>query len=165
MNRYKIAIGCDHTAILLKNKIIDFLKSQGHDICDFGTNDNESTHYPIFGRRVAINVVKKNFDYGIVICGTGIGISNAANKVKYARCILASELIQVKLARENYDANILAIGERVNGYGRIIDLIKVFLNTKYLNKNDNNINLINQKISKLIDRDDLFNDIANNSKK
>lgn len=161
MQKYKIAIGCDHTVTPFKDQIAKALKDQGHSVIDCGTYNLERTHYPIYGREVALKVAKKECNFGIVICGTGIGIANSANKVKNIRCILASDLMLAKLARENYDANILAMGGRVNGIGKMLDLVNIFLNTNYKNINHKEIEMIDTKIDKIIDNKDLFTKIIN----
>lgn len=134
----RIAIGNDHIVTDKKNEIINWLKEQGHEIINVGTNDNIRTHYPIYGRNVALEVVKGNADVGIVICGTGVGISNGANKVKGARVVLTREVLGAKMARERLDANVLGLGGRITGVGLMQEIITTFLNTKFINSPENN---------------------------
>ena len=130
MERKRIAIGCDHIVTPIKNQIKNHLISQGHDVVDCGTYDNERTHYPIFGKRVAEEVVNNNFDFGVVICGTGVGISNSAQKVKGARVALVRDLYTAKKSREQYNANVIAFGGRITGTGIIEEAIDIFGKTE-----------------------------------
>ncbi|MBC1637720.1 ribose 5-phosphate isomerase B [Listeria welshimeri] len=111
----KIAIGNDHVGIELKPIIIQFLKELGHEVEDFGAFTNERTDYPEYGKKVAENVAAGKTDLGILICGTGVGISIAANKVKGIRAVVCSEPYSAKLSREHNNTNILAFGSRVIG--------------------------------------------------
>ena len=131
MERKKIAIGCDHIVTPIKNKLRDLLISQGHNVTDVGTYDNERTHYPIYGKRVAEEVVNNNFDFGIVICGTGVGITNSAQKVKGARVALVKDLYSTKKAREQFDANIIGFGGQITGFGIMEEAVEIFSNTKF----------------------------------
>jgi ribose 5-phosphate isomerase B len=111
----KIGIGNDHVALDMKLEIIEFLEELGHKVVDFGTHTNERTDYPIHGLSVAKAVVEKEVDCGILICGTGVGISLAANKVKGIRAVVCSEPYSAKLSKEHNNTNILAFGARVIG--------------------------------------------------
>lgn len=111
----KIAIGNDHVAIDMKNDIVEYLKSKGHDIINVGTDSSESTHYPIWAKKVCDMVVSGKVEKGILICGTGIGISIAANKVKGIRAVACSEPYSAKLSVQHNNSNILAFGARVVG--------------------------------------------------
>ena len=155
----RIAIGCDHIVIDMKNELIKYLKSQGHTIIDFGTYDKTRTHYPMYGRAVAINVVSQKVDLGVVLCGTGVGISNSASKVKGSRCLLVTNPILAKKAKEDYNANIISFGGRVIGVGTAIDIIDSFINAKYKGKNTDLIKMIDEKIISFKDSDNLFNEI------
>ena len=120
-----IAIACDHAALEMKREIIKLLSARGLEYKDFGTYTEDSCHYPIFGVRAAKAVADGECDRGIVICGTGIGISLAANKIKGIRCALCSDPYSAKMTRAHNDANMLALGARVVG----IDLAKMIVET------------------------------------
>lgn len=111
----KIAIGNDHTAVELKNIIKEHLGKKGYEVIDLGTDSKESCDYPIYGEKVGRAVVSKEADLGIAICGTGLGISLAANKVKGVRACVCSEPYTARLSRMHNNANVLAFGARVVG--------------------------------------------------
>lgn len=121
----KIAIGSDHGGFELKEIVKKELENHGIEIIDCGTNDNESVDYPDYGKIVAEKVSKGESDRGIVICGTGIGISIAANKVKGIRCALCGDTYSARMAMEHNNSNVLALGARVIG----VDLAKEIVNT------------------------------------
>lgn len=117
----KIGIGNDHVAVDYKNKIRQYIEEKyGYEVINFGTDSTERFNYPMAGEAVANAVVKKEVDKGIVICGTGVGISLAANKVNGIRCVTCSELYSAKRSREHNDTNMLAFGARVVG----IDMLR-----------------------------------------
>ena len=126
-----IAIGCDHAAVKLKDAVIEFLKSKGYEYVDFGASEGESVDYPDKAILVAEAVAQGKADKGILICGTGIGMSIAANKVKGIRCALCSDTFSAHATREHNDANVLAFGERVVGAGLAIDIVDTFLSTEF----------------------------------
>ena len=111
----KIAIGSDHVGLELKPVIVEYLKELGHEVEDFGAYSKERTDYPIYGEKVAKAVIEGNYDCGIVMCGTGVGISIAANKIKGIRAVVCSEPYSAKLSKEHNNTNILAFGSRVIG--------------------------------------------------
>ncbi|AHI53018.1 RpiB/LacA/LacB family sugar-phosphate isomerase [Spiroplasma culicicola] len=152
----KIAIGCDHIVTDVKNKVIEMLKRDNIEVIDCGTYDFERTHYPIYGQRVAVKVVQGEVEFGIVICGTGVGISNGAQKVKGARAILTKDVLTAIDAREKYDANIVGFGGRIVGLGLMYEIIEKFINTKYRGENDSVINEINQLIKKENYNEEIF---------
>ncbi len=119
----KIALGSDHAGLPLKNEIIKHLEGKGIEIKDFGTYTEESCDYPDYAQKVAEKVVAKEFDFGILVCGTGIGISIAANKVKGVRAALCSDTFSAHACREHNNANILALGQRVVGVGLALDIV------------------------------------------
>ena len=119
----KIAIASDHSGVELKLEIIEYLKELGHEVSDFGTNSKESVDYPIYGKKVADEVAKGKYDGGVLICGTGIGISLAANKVKGIRAAVCSEPYSAKLSKMHNNSNIIAFGARVVG----VDLAKMIV--------------------------------------
>ena len=127
----KIAIGNDHAALELKNHIVDYLVKEGHEVVNFGTDTPASTDYPIYGARVAHAVANGECERGVVICGTGIGISISANKVKGIRCALCSEPVSAKLTRQHNDANVLAMGARIIGPAMAEEIVHTFLTTEF----------------------------------
>ena len=127
----KIAIGCDHGAFRLKNEIIEFLNSENYEVKDFGTYSEESCDYPDIALPVAEAVENKEYDFGILVCGTGIGIGIAANKVPGVRAALCSDTFSAHATREHNNANILTMGQRVVGTGLALDIVKTFLNTEF----------------------------------
>ena len=129
----KIAIGNDHAATALKFEIMDYVKELGHEVVNFGTDTNESCNYPEIGARVGHAVVEEDFDCGILICGTGVGISIAANKVKGVRAALCHDCFSAQATREHNDANIVAMGARVIGPGLAVKIVDIFLNTPFSN--------------------------------
>lgn len=127
----KIAIGCDHAAYDVKNRLKDYLISSGHSVLDEGTNSSTSVDYPTFGHAVARKVALKKVDKGIVICGSGIGISIAANKIKGIRAALCTSVIHAELSRKHNDANVLALGARLTKYSEIELIVKKWIETSF----------------------------------
>ena len=127
----KIAVGCDHGGVELKNEIIRYLESENYEVKDFGTYSTESCDYPDIAQPVAEAVAAKEFEFGILICGTGIGIGIAANKVPGIRAALCSDTFSAHATREHNNANILTMGQRVVGPGLAIDIVKTFLSAKF----------------------------------
>lgn len=127
----KIAIGADHGGVDLKDAVKTYLIEQGLEVEDFGTNSNESCDYPIYGEKVGEAVSFGDCDRGIVICGTGLGISMAANKVPGIRCAVCTNEFMAAMAREHNDANVLALGARVLGEGLAMRIVKVWLDTEF----------------------------------
>ena len=127
----KIAIGNDHVAVEMKNHIIDYLTAKGHELVNFGTDTNERCDYPIYGKKVADAVAKGECEFGILICGTGIGISIAANKVKGIRAAVCSDPYSARLTRQHNNANIIAFGARVVGEATAEMIVDEFLNAEY----------------------------------
>lgn len=127
----RIGIGNDHSALELKAEIIEFLKEKGHEVVDFGTDSSESCDYPKYGEVVGRAVVAKEVDCGILICGTGLGISLAANKVKGVRAAVCSEPFTAKMSRAHNNCNVLAFGARVVGAELAKMIVDVWLNTEF----------------------------------
>ena len=128
----KIGIGNDHTAVEYKNIISDYIKDKyGYEVINYGTDLSESCDYPIYGEKVARAVANKEVDKGIVICGTGVGISLSANKVKGIRCVVCSESFSAKLSRKHNDTNMLAFGARVIGVEVAKDIVDTWLTTEF----------------------------------
>ena len=128
-----IAIGCDHGGFELKQEIMKHLDARGEKYQDFGTYDTASTDYPIYAKKVADAVVGGECDKGILICGTGIGISIAPNKVSGVRCALCTDCFMAEATRQHNDANILALGGRVVGAGLALKIVDTFLDTPFSN--------------------------------
>ncbi len=128
----RLIIGADHGGYALKEAVKRHLLAAGHEVEDVGTHDGQtSVDYPDYALPVARAVVKGRYDLGIVICGTGIGISIAANKVRGARAALCTDPYMARMARAHNDANILALGGRVIGEGLALDIVDAFLNGSY----------------------------------
>ncbi len=127
----KIAIGSDHGGFDLKNFIKEHLEFQGYEVEDFGTYDKTSCDYPDFAYPVAKAVAENKYDKGIVICGTGIGVSIVANKVKGVRCALVHDCFSAQATRLHNDTNVLAMGERVIGKGLAKEIVDIWLNTEF----------------------------------
>lgn len=128
----KIAIGNDHVAVEMKKEIMNFLEEKGHKVINYGTDSSESTDYPVYGEKVANAVVNKEADCGILICGTGVGISIAANKVKGVRAVVCSEPYSAKLSKQHNDTNILAFGARVIGVELAKMIVEQWINAEFL---------------------------------
>ncbi len=127
----KIALGSDHAGFPLKKEIIEHLKNKGLEFEDFGTFSEESCDYPDYALKVGEQVVNKNCDFGILVCGTGIGISIAANKIPGVRAALCGDTFSAHACREHNNANILSIGQRIVGVGLALDIVDNFLFTKF----------------------------------
>ncbi|TNJ64701.1 ribose 5-phosphate isomerase B [Paenibacillus hemerocallicola] len=127
----KIAIGADHAGFRLKDEIVKVLQSEGHEVEDFGCNCTDSIDYPDYALPVCEKVAAGAADKGILICGTGIGMTIAANKVPGIRCALVHDLFSAKATREHNDSNVLAMGERVIGPGIALEIVKVWLETEF----------------------------------
>ncbi len=128
----KIAFGSDHAGIDLKEPLMEYVKSLGFKIHDFGTYTHDRTDYPIYGKAVAEAVAKGEYDLGIIMCGTGIGIGMAANKVAGIRCASVSEPYSAKLSREHNNANVLSLGSRVIGTELAKLIVDEFLGTEFI---------------------------------
>ena len=127
----KIAIGNDHVAVSMKNHIVSYLENKGHVIVNYGTDTEERTDYPIYGKKVARAVASGECEFGILICGTGIGISLAANKVKGIRAAVCSEPYSARLTRQHNNANIIAFGARVVGQSMAEMIVDEFLGATF----------------------------------
>ncbi len=127
----KIAIGCDHVGLELKPCIVEHLEKRGHTVQDFGTNSYERTDYPIYGKAVAEAVASGACEKGIVLCGTGVGISIAANKIHGIRAVVCSEPYSALLSRRHNDTNVLALGARVVGSALALMIVDAWLAGKY----------------------------------
>lgn len=128
-----IAIGCDHGGYELKKAIIKHLEERGFTYKDFGCDSLDSVDYPVYAKKTAQAVADGECERGILICGTGIGISIAANKVKGIRAALCTDCFMAEATRQHNDANILALGGRVVGEGLALKIVDTFLDTKFSN--------------------------------
>lgn len=131
MEKIKIAIGSDHGGFELKEKIIEYLKSNEIEFKDFGTFSNESCDYPVFAKEVALEVSKGAFNKGILICGTGIGVSIVANKVKGIRAALCFDTFCAEMSRAHNNANVLCLGQRVLAQDLALEIVDVWLNSEF----------------------------------
>lgn len=131
MAMHKLAIGNDHTAVELKNEIKAYLEEKGYEIVNVGTDSSESFNYPISGYKVARMVADGEVDGGILICGTGVGISLAANKVEGIRAVVCSEPYSARLSRMHNNTNIVAFGARVIGPETAKDIVDAWLGAEY----------------------------------
>ena len=127
----KIAIGNDHVAVEMKNEIVAYLESLGHTVINYGTNSTERCDYPVYGERVARVVASGAAERGIVICGTGVGISLAANRVRGIRAVVCSEPYSASLSRAHNNTNVLAFGARVVGVELAKLIVKRWLETEF----------------------------------
>lgn len=127
----KIALGADHGGFELKEKVKTHLIEKGYEVLDLGTNSTDSVDYPEFGHTVGHAVADKKAEFGIVVCGTGIGISIAANKVPGVRAALCTNTTMARLTREHNNANILAMGGRIVGDVLALEMVDTFLGTEF----------------------------------
>lgn len=132
MTTIMIAIASDHGGYDLKQQVIKFLTDNGYAFEDLGTCDYTSVDYPEYGLKVAEGIVEGKFEKGIIICGTGLGISIAANKVPGIRAALCTDSYMARMSREHNNSNILALGGRVVGVELAMDIVKTWLNTEFL---------------------------------
>ena len=129
----KIVIGCDHAGYRIKGAVKEHLTKKGFEVVDVGTNSTDSCHYPIFAHAACMKIIEGECKLGILICGTGIGMSIAANKHDGIRAACCSDTFSARLTREHNDANMLCFGERVVGEGLAIELVDAFVDAEYLN--------------------------------
>lgn len=127
----KIACGADHGGVDLKNALKVYLEEKGIEVVDFGTTGHESVDYPEYGHKVAQAVAKKEADFGLVCCGSGIGISIAANKVKGVRCVRAHDPYSAEMSRRHNNCNVIAMGGRFLGLDMAKKCLDVFLETEF----------------------------------
>lgn len=127
----KIVLASDHAGFELKEEIKTFLEEKGHAVQDIGAFNKESCHYPVYGRKAAELVAAGECEKGVLVCGTGIGISLAANKVKGIRCAVVSDTFSAKMARAHNDANMLAVGARVVGGGLALAIVEAWLEAEF----------------------------------
>ena len=127
----KIGIASDHGGLELKEYIVKFFEEQDVEYIDYGTNTNDSVDYPEYGKKLAEKVVEGEVERGIAICGTGIGISIACNKVKGIRAALCGDTYSARMSREHNNANILALGGRVTGQDLALEIVRTWLESEF----------------------------------
>ena len=127
----KIAIGNDHAAVEMKKEIKAYLESKGHEVINFGTDTTASCNYPEYGKAVGMAVASGEADCGVLICGTGVGISLAANKVKGIRAAVCSEPVTARLTKLHNNANIICFGERIVGMETAKAIVDAWLDTEF----------------------------------
>ena len=129
----RICIASDHHGVKMKSKIVKYLMKKNYEVLDFGPETEDAVDYPIYAQKVAKAVVGKEADFGILMCATGIGISMACNRIKGARCAHVENTLDVKHARLDNDANVIAFSANLKTY-EIYDIIDTFLNTEFSNE-------------------------------
>lgn len=127
----KIAMACDHGGLRLKNLLKEYLLVNGYEVEDFGTNSEDSCDYPDYAGKAAKAVASGACDKGVVVCGTGIGVSITANKVNGVRCALCHDVFSAKATRAHNDSNMIAMGQRVIGEGLALEILKAWLSTEF----------------------------------
>lgn len=130
----KIAVGCDHGALTLKNQVVGHLKARGFEVCDFGTHTSASCDYPEFAAAAARAVASGECEKGIVLCTTGIGVSISANKIDGIRCALLSDTLSAKMTRLHNDTNMMALGAGIVGPMLALEIVDVWLDTPFSNE-------------------------------
>lgn len=138
-----IALGCDHGGYELMQEVIAYLDEKGLEYKNLGCNNMDSVDYPVYGKKVAKAILSGECDKGILICGTGIGISITANRYKGIRAALCSDCFSAEATRQHNDANVLAMGGRVVGPGLAVKIVDTFLNTEFSN-GERHINRVRQ---------------------
>lgn len=127
----KIGIGNDHTGVEMKSAIKEYMEGMGHTVVDYGVGENESCHYPVIGEKVGRSVAGGEVDCAVLICGTGVGISLAANKVNRVRAAVCSDTTTARLVKEHNNANIIAFGARIVGLEKAKDIVKAYLEAEF----------------------------------
>jgi len=141
----KIAMGSDHGALNLKKAVKDHLEAKGHEVVDYGTHTVDSCDYPVYGKIAAEAVASGECDCGIIMCGTGIGISLAANKVKGIRCAVVSDCFSAEMTKLHNNANMISLGERVVGTGLALKIVDAYMDAEFEGgRHERRVNLITE---------------------
>ena len=127
----RIGIGNDHAAVSMKFEIMEYLKELGHEVVNYGIDEEVSCNYPVYGEKVARAVASGEVDQGVLICGTGVGISLAANKVKGIRAAVCSEACTARLSKQHNNTNIIAFGARIIGVETAKEIVREWLNAEF----------------------------------
>jgi len=127
----RLAVGSDHAGLSLKTALVEHLRAQGHEVDDVGTHDNRSTDYPDYAAQVAHRVADGRAERGLLVCGTGLGMAIAANKVRGVRAVTVSDTFSAHASREHNDANVLCLGERVVGGGLARDILDTWMRASF----------------------------------
>ena len=127
----KIGIGNDHAAVEMKNELIAYIEGMGHEVVNYGTDSSASCNYPEYGEKVANAVAAGEVDCAVLICGTGVGISIAANKVNGIRAAVCSDTATARLVKQHNNANIIAFGQRIVGIELAKDIVKAYLEAEF----------------------------------
>ena len=128
----RIGIGNDHGGINHKMAIVEHLKEKGYEVIDYGVAEGEAVDYPDMAKKVCEGYLVGDFDLGILVCGTGIGMSMAANKINGIRAAHVTDCFSAKMAREHNDAQILCVGERITGPGLVLEIVDAYLSAEHL---------------------------------
>lgn len=127
----KLALGADHAGYELKDHLAELLREEGHQVVDLGTNSAESVDYPYFGAAVGRAVAEGEAELGILVCGTGIGVGIAANKIRGIRAATCNDIYSARMARAHNDANVLTLGARIVGVGVAEEIVRAFVGTEF----------------------------------
>lgn len=139
----KIGVANDHSAVDMKNQVVEYLQEKGYEVVNYGTDTYDSCNYPEYGEKIGLAVTSGEVDLGIAICGTGLGISMAANKVRGVRAAVCSEPYTAKMAREHNNANVIAFGARVVGIEMAKMILDTFLGAEFLGgRHQDRVNMI-----------------------
>lgn len=146
----KLVIGNDHAAVELKNEIKAYLEEKGHEVINIGTDTHDSCNYPEYGEKAGRMVAAGEVDGGVLICGTGVGISIAANKVKGVRAAVCSDPVTARLVKEHNNANIIAFGARIVGSEMAKAIVDAWLDAEYIGsgRHERRVNMIEEEAAK-----------------
>ena len=140
----KLIIGNDHAGVNLKNAIVAHLTDLGHEVTDIGIAQGEKADYPDIAEKLALDIAAKKYDLGFLVCGTGIGMSMAANRIPGVRAAATSSAFGAKFTRAHNDANILCLGERILGEGEALEMVDLFVNTPFDTENPRHKNRVDK---------------------